>query len=249
MPGHSGKLPPQPEFTSEAPVVIVPPPQPAAPAPAEPTPAAEASTENSESPVSEAEPSIAVEVVPTVAPVEPPVAAVEVSEQPLVEQPEVESAPVEHSITVAPTADDAAAQASAPNSSLALPDQVDPVETTSTLEAMTREAPPVGETPYEAEAPAVNVNLGELNARIEGYNQQLADIEASMVVDEALSGSRLTKLVDAIEQLAGQYQFVKLYYDSLTVAERQRVAEPRSMSEAIARCMSCVFADSFSASS
>ena len=54
-----------------------------------------------------------------------------------------------------------------------------------------------------------------------------------MVVEGGVSGPRLTTLVEEIEQLAQQYQFVKLYFDSLTDSERRRVSEPRSMSDAI----------------
>jgi hypothetical protein len=231
MPGHSGKLPPQPEFTSEAPIIVTPPRQPMSPAPAEPTPVAaepEETTETTEThtaPVTPTEPAPSaseVTEVTEVAPVEPQATIVEVVVD---EQPVVESTPVEHSITVAPPIEPVAE----------VPANPTPRVASAASDTATLEAPPFGATPYEAttEPAAVNVNLAELNARIEGYNQQLAEIEASMVVEGGVSGPRLTTLVEEIEQLAQQYQFVKLYFDSLTDSERRRVSEPRSMSDAI----------------
>jgi hypothetical protein len=224
MPGHSGKLPPQPEFTSEAPIIVAPPSQPTPP-PAEPTPVAAEPAETHETPVAPIKPAPAVSEVTEPAPVGPQATTIEAA---VVEPPVVDSTPVEHSITVAPAHD---GPSRPPTTPIALPGvPFEPIAEVTTLEA-----PPVGATPYEAttEPAAVNVNLAELNARIEGYNQQLAEIEASMVVEDAVSGQRLTTLVEEIEQLAQQYQFVKLYFDSLTDSECRRVSEPRSLGDAI----------------
>jgi hypothetical protein len=234
MPGHSGKLPPQPEFTSERPIVIAPPRLPMPPAPAEPTPVVaepEVATETLKPPVSPIEPATAASEVTEAVPVELQSTMAEVvADQP----PVVESTPVEHSVTITPAQPVAEVPAN-PTSS------VDPAAS----EVATLNAPPIGTTPYEAttESPTVNLNLVELNARIGGYNQRLAEIEASMVVGAAGSGARLTALVEEIEQLAQQYGFIKLYYDSLNETERRRVSEPRSMSDAVTHASRLVARD------
>jgi hypothetical protein len=84
-----------------------------------------------------------------------------------------------------------------------------------------------------AERPAISVNLRELNARINGYHQELGEIEAATVVEDSVGPRQLNRLVAQLESLAGQYQLVHLYYDALSDAERQRVTSPRAMDEAI----------------
>jgi hypothetical protein len=230
MPGHSGKLPPQPEFTSEAPIIVTPPRQPTSPAPAEPTPVAAEAAETHETPVASIEPAPAASEITEPAPVEPHATIVE----PAVDElPAVESTPAEHSITVAPAHDGPSQPPTTPPTTPIAPPSVPLIEPVAEVPPL--EAPPFGATPYETtpEPAAVNVNLAELNARIEGYNQQLAEIEASMVVEGGVFGPRLTTLVEELEQLAQQYQFVRLYFDSLTEPERRRVSEPRIMSDAI----------------
>jgi hypothetical protein len=82
---------------------------------------------------------------------------------------------------------------------------------------------PVAATP-------VAVNLAELNARIAGYHQGLAAVEAAVVAAEGeLELARLTGLVEQLEQLANQYELVTLYFHSLTEAERATVTAPRSL--------------------
>jgi hypothetical protein len=87
----------------------------------------------------------------------------------------------------------------------------------------------------EAAKPApVAVNLAELNARIGGYHEGLREIEAAMVAGrEEMSVGQIAKSVGQLEQLAGHYQFVRLYYDSLTREEKQAVTQPRSMAETV----------------
>lgn len=233
MPGHSGKLPPQPEFTSAAPIIatrpqpsqpVKPQPELAEPTLEEPTPIAAETPEEQETPVSPIESAPSVIAFTEAAPTE---SDVTVAQAAVVEPPAPGSLPAEHSITIAP--------AHAGNSQSSTESVASVIES-GTSETAPTEAPPVGSTPYEAptQPTAVNVNLAELSARIEGYNQQLAEIEAAMVVDDGASGPRLAALVEQIEQLAPQYQFVKLYFDSLTSAERERVSEPRSLRETIA---------------
>ena len=84
-------------------------------------------------------------------------------------------------------------------------------------------------------APApVQVNLAELSARVGGYHEGLREIEAALVANrEGMTVGQVAQLVGELEQLAGQYQFVRLYYDALTRDERHFVAAPRSMAATI----------------
>ena len=54
-----------------------------------------------------------------------------------------------------------------------------------------------------------------------------------MASREEMTVGQVAKLVGRMESLAGQYQFVRLYYDALTEQERQFVREPRAMGETI----------------
>jgi hypothetical protein len=87
----------------------------------------------------------------------------------------------------------------------------------------------------EAAKPApVAVNLAELNARVGGYHEGLREIEAAVVAGrEGMTVGQVAKLVGQLEQLAGHYQFVQLYYDSLTKEERPSATEPRSMAATV----------------
>jgi hypothetical protein len=100
-----------------------------------------------------------------------------------------------------------------------------------------RQAETIEPVKVEAAKPApapVAVNLAELNARIGGYHEGLREIEAAMVVGrEEMSVGQIAKSVGQLEQLAGHYQFVRLYYDSLTREEKQAVTEPRTMAETV----------------
>jgi len=98
-----------------------------------------------------------------------------------------------------------------------------------------RQAEAIEPVKVEAVKPApVAVNLAELNARIGGYHEGLREIEAAMVAGrEEMSVGQIAKSVGQLEQLAGHYQFVRLYYDSLTREEKQAVTEPRSMAETV----------------
>jgi hypothetical protein len=92
-------------------------------------------------------------------------------------------------------------------------------------------------SPTEAERPInpVMVNLAELNAQIGGYHAGLQEIEARVVARRGkLTEGEVARLVGQLEQLAGQYQFVRLYFDGLSPRERRFVKTPRPMSDAIA---------------
>lgn len=93
-----------------------------------------------------------------------------------------------------------------------------------------REAPSNSE---DAAAP-VTVNLVELNAQIRGYHEGLDEIDAIVVAKNGnLAAEDIENLVGQLEQLAAQYQFVRLYYDGLSKSERRFVTPPRSMGETI----------------
>jgi hypothetical protein len=81
--------------------------------------------------------------------------------------------------------------------------------------------------------PLVTVNLAELNARIAGYHEGLTEIDAALVSRGRRAPQQLADLMDQLEQLANQHQFVSLYYDALTADEREVVAAPRSIGPTI----------------
>jgi hypothetical protein len=99
------------------------------------------------------------------------------------------------------------------------------------------EAKPVSTKPIDAKpvaAKPVVVNLAELNARIAGYHQGLAAVEATIAAGVGpLDMAQLAVLVEQVEQLGRQYELVTLYFQSLTDAERAIVTAPRSLAPTI----------------
>lgn len=95
-----------------------------------------------------------------------------------------------------------------------------------------RPVDPPAKAPTPLAAPSVaapvTVNLAELKARIDGYHDGLAEVEAAALAGDQVSREQVNQLVTEVEQLASQYQFVRLYYDALTEAERRSVAAPQS---------------------
>ncbi|QDS97609.1 hypothetical protein [Adhaeretor mobilis] len=83
--------------------------------------------------------------------------------------------------------------------------------------------------------PAVDFNLRELSARIAGYHEGLAEIEAALVNHSADDSQELVTLVESLEQLDSQRQFVSLYYDLLSDRQRMFLATPRSLEPVVAR--------------
>jgi hypothetical protein len=80
----------------------------------------------------------------------------------------------------------------------------------------------------------VELNLAELNARIGGYHDGLDELDAAIVAaNGAVSEKEAILWVERLEELAGQYAFVLLYYDALTAEERDFVVAPRSMASTI----------------
>ncbi len=226
MPGSSGELPTRPEFGAEPPIIVTP------PAPV-----------NVEEPAATPEPALVeITTAPEPAPpvVEEPAEVIEpfivaVSEaEPLATESAVEpAAPPEHSIAIAPAATTT---------------QTTPAELVDStpVEAVVDASQPPPISPYEltpaeptsepevAQPAAVQVNLAELNARIGGYHQQLAETEAALVAEEEPTPQRLEALVGEVEELAAQYQFISLYHESLSEAERMHVEPLRGMGDVLA---------------
>jgi hypothetical protein len=82
--------------------------------------------------------------------------------------------------------------------------------------AVTADAPaakPNSQSTPEASPPqaAVRVNVAELNARIRGYHDGVAEVEAAVIASrQKASVASVTMLVGKVEALAGQYQLVRL---------------------------------------
>ncbi|MBX3432169.1 MAG: hypothetical protein KF847_02360 [Pirellulales bacterium] len=80
----------------------------------------------------------------------------------------------------------------------------------------------------------VAVNLAELRARIDGYHAGLREVNAAIVIaDERLSLASAARITSELERLAQQHEFVRLYYDALTPAERARVAAPKELRDGV----------------
>jgi len=77
--------------------------------------------------------------------------------------------------------------------------------------------------------PPVSINLVELTARIAGYHDALDTVELNLLKTRNPSLSALTDQVEAVNGLSRDFQFVALYYESLSARERRSILEPRSM--------------------
>jgi hypothetical protein len=78
-------------------------------------------------------------------------------------------------------------------------------------------------------AAPVEINLTELSARIAGYHRGLDKVEAALLVHERPQFERLSRQIHLLEGLAKDFQFVGLYYESLSPAKRRTIGPPRSM--------------------
>lgn len=85
------------------------------------------------------------------------------------------------------------------------------------------------------ESPEVEINLRELSARITGYHEGIREIEASLINAAADNAGSLIDLVETLEQLDGQRQFVSLYYDLLSDRQRRFLRRPRSLDTLVSR--------------
>jgi hypothetical protein len=137
---------------------------------------------------------------------------------------EAQAAPPEHSITVH----------AAPTEPLAPAPTFEQTAEQYAEHSVEPPAPMAATVAAPAETPRVNVNLAELSARIAGYHDGMAELDAALVADGELDGRRLARLVKQAELLAAQYRFVRLYADALTPQERRFVPAPRSMSDTVA---------------
>lgn len=77
--------------------------------------------------------------------------------------------------------------------------------------------------------PPVAINLTELTARIAGYHRGLNEAEAALLVHERPQFERLARQIQLLDGLTKDFQFVRLYYESLTPAERRTIEPPRSL--------------------
>jgi len=83
-------------------------------------------------------------------------------------------------------------------------------------------------------AEPVQIDLKELTARIAGYHGGLAEIEAALLVLERADYKTLSRHVHSLDGLTKDFQFVRLYYESLTPEERKAIQPPRTMDTALA---------------
>ena len=85
-------------------------------------------------------------------------------------------------------------------------------------------------------AESVDVNLAELRARTAGYHAGLRNVAATITnAGDRLTLAEADAAVSELERLANLYDFVQLYYDSLTPSEAARVDGPRSPVETARR--------------
>jgi hypothetical protein len=77
----------------------------------------------------------------------------------------------------------------------------------------------------------VVINLTELVARIAGYHRALDELEAALLVHERPQFERLSRQIRSLDGLINDFQFVRLYYESLTPVERRTISPPRSMEQ------------------
>lgn len=79
----------------------------------------------------------------------------------------------------------------------------------------------------------VAVNLTELAARIAGYHDGLDEVETALLRMDTASLEGVAEQINKLTALARDDSFVRLYYESLTDAERRKVLAPRSMESTI----------------
>jgi hypothetical protein len=79
--------------------------------------------------------------------------------------------------------------------------------------------------------PDVQIDIAQLHARLNQHNLAVVALQRDLLGDRlAMNTSQLPRVVDRLDELTVQYDFLRLYYDSLTEAERSMVAPPRSPS-------------------
>ena len=85
----------------------------------------------------------------------------------------------------------------------------------------------------DAEEP-IGVNLTELAARIAGYHDSLDEVETALLRLETASLDVVALQIQRLDSMTRDYSFVRLYYESLTDAERKTVLAPREMKSTLA---------------
>lgn len=91
----------------------------------------------------------------------------------------------------------------------------------------------VSVTPTQPPTTQIQVNLRELEARITGYHAGLDELQAVLIDPSAPTEQSIAKQIASLESLVSDYQFVKLYYESLNPEERRRVTTPRKLQEGV----------------
>jgi len=99
-----------------------------------------------------------------------------------------------------------------------------------TLVSVTEETAPFASQPLAPKVENnVQINIHELAARIAGYHDALDEVETSLLTRQRPSFERLSTHIQLLDNLTQDFQFVKLYYESLTNREKSGVLAPRSM--------------------
>lgn len=88
--------------------------------------------------------------------------------------------------------------------------------------------------------PTVYVNLSDLAARIAGYHDSLDEVEAALFRLPNQNLAAAQQPLRKLQQLASDYHFVKLYYDTLTEQERRTIVAPRSLLHVCDRFSRCL---------
>jgi hypothetical protein len=71
----------------------------------------------------------------------------------------------------------------------------------------------------------VNINVAELAARIRGYVHGLRGVEARLLASPDIASDQLLMAVRELKQLAAQREFVSLYLEALSPADRARTPD------------------------
>jgi len=79
----------------------------------------------------------------------------------------------------------------------------------------------------------VHINLAELTARIAWYHDKLDEAETTLLSRNRPDVVHLEDQIQQLDQLANDFQFVKLYYEAISKVERQAVPPPRSLDAAL----------------
>ena len=81
----------------------------------------------------------------------------------------------------------------------------------------------------------VTINLAELQARTAGFHQGLSDLETSLLETTRPTERQIRHFCNELASLVPDYQFVKLYYESLSTKERGLVKAPRELGQLISQ--------------